>query len=292
MELFQIKPFEYFKPTSLHEALLFLEKVGEAGKVIAGGTEVVIYLKTRRISPKYLIDISDLKELEYIKENEKFLSVGSLNTHSTIEKSSLIKKRAHILGDSASQIGTVQIRNMGTIGGNLANASPAADTATPLLALGASLELMGTSGKRVVPIETFFIHVNKTLLQSNELLTEIQIPYSSPNTGAAFMKIGRRATHDLSIVNVATTVTIAEDVCKNVCIALGSVAPTPIRAKKAEAFLKEKTLEKATIKKAAEIALEEIQPISDVRASAYYRKEVSKVLVRMTIQKAIDEIER
>ena len=292
MELFRIRPFECFKPRSVLDALSLLEKMREEAKVIAGGTEVVIYLKSRQISPKYLIDISDLKELEFIREDDEFLRVGPLTTHHALEKSSLIQKRAHILGEAASQIGTMQVRNMGTIGGNLVNASPAADTATPLLALGASLKLMRGSGKRVVPIDGFFVHVKKTILQSNELLTEIQVPNQPPKTGAVFMKVGRRAAHDLSIVNVATAITVDEGVCKNIRIALGSVAPTPIRAKKAEDFLKEKTLEEATIKKASEIASEETRPISDVRASAHYRKEISKVLVRLTIQKAIDRIGR
>lgn len=290
MELFQIRPFEYLKPRSVHDALSSLEKMGEEAKVIAGGTEVVIYLKSRQISPKYLVDIGDLKELEFIKEDGEFLRVGPLTTHHALEKSPLVKKRACILGEAASQIGTVQVRNMGTIGGNLVNASPAADTATPLLALGASLRLMSISGERVVPIEVFFVDVKKTILQGNELLTEIQVPDQPPKTGAAFMKVGRRAAHDLSVVNVATAITVDEGACKDVRIALGSVAPTPIRAKKAEGFLKEKTLEKATIKKASEIASEEIRPISDVRASTYYRKEISKVLVRLTIQKAIERI--
>lgn len=290
MELYRIRPFEYFKPRSVHNALSLLEKMREEAKVIAGGTEVVIYLKSRQISPKYLIDIGDLKELEFIKEDDGFLRVGPLTTHHALGKSSLIQKRAYILGEAANQIGTVQVRNMGTIGGNLVNASPAADTATPLLALGASLKLMRFSGERVVPIDGFFVHVKKTILQSNELLTEIQVPNKPPKTSVAFMKVGRRAAHDLSIVNVATAITVDEGVCKNIRIALGSVAPTPIRAKKAEDFLKEKTLEKATIKKASEIASEEIHPISDVRASAYYRKEISKVLVRLTVQKAIDRI--
>ena len=290
MELFQIRLFEYLKPRSVHDALSSLEKMGEEAKVIAGGTEMVIYLKSRQISPKYLVDIGDLKELEFIKEDDEFLRVGPLTTHHALEKASLIQKRTCVLGEAASQIGTVQVRNMGTIGGNLVNASPAADTATPLLALRANLKLMSISGERVVPIEGFFVDVKKTILQGNDLLTEIQVPNQPPKTGAAFMKVGRRAAHDLSIVNVATAITVDEGVCKDVRIALGSVAPTPIRAKKAEGFLKEKTLEKATIKKASEIASEEIRPISDVRASTCYRKEISKVLVRLTIQKAIERI--
>jgi carbon-monoxide dehydrogenase medium subunit len=180
---------------------------------------------------------------------------------------------------------------MGTIGGNIVNASPAADTATPLLALGASLKLMSGSGERVVPIEAFFVNVNRTILQGNELLTEIQIPYQPPKTGAAFMKVGRRVAHDLSVVNVATVITLDDGVCKNIRIAFGSVAPTPIRAKKAEAFLKEKTLELDTLKKASEIASKEIRPISDIRASASYRKDVSTALVPLAIQKAIDRVE-
>ena len=170
-----MRPFGYFKPSNLIEALSLLEKKGVGAKVIAGGTEIVIYLKSRQMSPKSLIDISDL-DLDFIKADDKFLRVGPLTTHNSLEKSSLIKEKAGILGEAAKQIGTAQVRNIGTLGGNLCNASPAADTATPLLVLGASLKLMNLSGERFVPIENFFLDVKKTLLQSDELLTEIKIP--------------------------------------------------------------------------------------------------------------------
>lgn len=289
MELYQMRPFEYFKPSNLNEALSLLKKKGEGAKVIAGGTEIVIYLKSRQMSPKSLIDISDLN-LDFIKADEKFLRIGPLTTHNTLEKSSLIKEKAGILGEAANQIGTAQLRNIGTLGGNLCNASPAADTATPLLVLGASLKLMNLSGERFVPIENFFLHVKKTLLQSDELLTEIQIPYQPPKTGAVFMKLGRRTSHDLSIVNVATKITMKKDVCEDSRIALGSVAPTPIRARNAEKHMVGKKFDEALIEKASEIASQETSPISDVRASAEYRKAVSKALVRTTIQRVIDLI--
>ncbi len=289
--IMQIRPFEYIKPGNVEEALALLETKKVEARVIAGGSEIVIYLKYRQINPKYIIDISDLTELKFIENDEGFLKIGPLITHHTLENSTLIQEKAYILGEAANQIGTVQVRNMGTIGGNIVNASPAADTATPLLALGAKLKLMNASRERVIPIESFFVHVKKTLLQSDELLTEIQIPHQPAKTGAAFMKVGRRAAHDLSIVNVATIITMDDGVCENIRIALGSVAPTPIRATKAEDYLQGKKMVDDIIEKASEIASEEISPISDIRTSAEYRIEISKALVRMTIKIAMDRIE-
>lgn len=290
-ELLSMALFEYLKPRTVDEAIRLLEKVGGEAKVIAGGTEVVILLKSRLISPKYLIDIGDLREMDFVDFNGEILRIGALTNHRTLAKAPLVRDMAPILSEAASQVGTVQVQNMGTIGGNIVNGSPAADMATPLLAMEAKLKLNGCTGERIVPIDSFFLHVKKTCLQCNELLREIQIPISPPKTGASFIKVGRRMGHELSIVNVAITLTIDGDVCRNVRIALGSVAPTPIRAKRAESFLSGKALKDEAIGEAARIASEDTHPISDVRASADYRRELSRVLVQLAIKRAMERVE-
>jgi carbon-monoxide dehydrogenase medium subunit len=290
--LFSIRAFEYYAARTLQETLSLIEKSGSEAKLIAGGTDLVPLLKLRLVTPRYLVDIGHLGELDFVKLDGKLLRIGALTKHRTLERSPLILERAYILAEAAIQIGSPQIRNMGTVGGNLVNASPCSDTATPLLALGANLKLVKSGGERVVALDEFFLHVKKTVLQNDELLTEVQIPEQPPGTVGAFIKVGRRAGHELSVVSVAASITMDKNVCRSSRIALGSVAPTPIRVKKAESFLVGKSLEEHTINEASEIASQEIRPISDVRASAEYRRDVSKVIVQMAINKAIERIRR
>ena len=243
MGLHSIKEFEYYSPKTLHETLSLIEKSGSEAKLIAGGTDLVPLLKLRLAAPRYIVNICNLSELDFVKLDGTILRIGALTTHSTLERSSLILERAYILAEAALQIGSPQIRNTGTVGGNLVNASPCSDTATPLLALGANLKLVKSDGERMVALDEFFLHVKKTVLQDNELLKEIQIPEQSPGTAGAFIKVGRRAGHELSVVSVAATITVQKNVCRNARIALGSVAPTPIRVRKAESCLAGKTLD-------------------------------------------------
>jgi carbon-monoxide dehydrogenase medium subunit len=290
--LYSIKPFEYLAPSSLVEALSDLERVGNEAKIIAGGTDLVPSLKLRLTEQKYIIDLSRVKELDFIESSNGQLRIGALTKHSALERSPHVREAAYVLAEAASQIGSSQIRNMGTVGGNLANASPCSDTATPLLALEADVKLVNSSSERAVSLQSFFTGVKKTVLQSDELLTEIRVPVQSQETGAAFIKVGRRSGPELAIVSSAAAVTLGNHTCEGVRIALGSVAPTPFRAKKAESFLTGRALDEESIREASEIASEEISPISDVRASAEYRREITKVIVEMVIKKAIERSRR
>ena len=281
-----IRFFEYFEPTSIKEAVSLLQKYGAEAKIVDGGTDLVPQLKTREIEPNYVVDISRIKDLNYINDCREDLRIGAVTTHDALRRSPLIERKAPALTEALRELGNVQIQNLGTIGGNLANASPAADTAPPLMVLGARLKVVGPEGEVVVPVEDFFISVNKTVLEENQLVTEIQIPTSPPSTGSAFAKLGRRAGHDLSIASAAAAVTLDRDICRDVRIALGSVAPTPLRATKTEDFLRGKRLDEGVFDEASEIAADEISPISDVRASAQYRIAVSKVLVQMAVKTA------
>jgi len=226
--------FKYLRPKSFEEALELLDKYGEQAKLLAGGTDLIVKMKDDVVKPKYVIDLSRLEELKFISKEDGVIKIGALTTLREIETSPIIRENVHVLSDAVEKMASWQIRNLGTIGGNLCNASPAADTAPPLLVLEAELKLTSSEGERTVPIDQFFTGPGETILKNNELLTEIQIPIMSNHAGTAFLKLGRRFAHTLSIVSVATLVVVEDDVFKDVRIALGSVAPTPVRAKKTE----------------------------------------------------------
>ena len=291
MALLKIKPFKYFQPSNLTELLPLVEKFGTEGKIMAGGTDLVVQLKTKEVPPlKYIFDIENIKGLNYIRDQGETLRIGATVKHQTLKTSPVIREKTFILAEAVHYLATPQIRNMGTIGGNLCNASPAADTAPPLMVLGAKLRISSTKGERIVPIENFFASVKRTALQSSELLTEIIVPCQPDGYGGAFMKVGRRVGQDISLANGAVMVRLKMDCVEDVRIALGSVAPTPMRAIETEAFLKGKECSQGNIRRASEIASTEIRPISDVRASAQYRRDVVKSLIEIIIQRAVERI--
>jgi carbon-monoxide dehydrogenase medium subunit len=282
-----IKHFQYFQAGSIEEAASLLDKYEEEAKIIAGGTSLVPKLKAREIEPKYVVDISGIKDLNYIEYCREGLRIGAVTTYDTLDKSSLIMRKAPVLAEAVHEVGNVQIRNLGTIGGNLAIASPAADTVPPLIVSRASLKIAGPGEERLIPVEDFFLSADAFMLEKDELLTDIQIPDMPANTGEAFIKVGRRAGPDLSIASVAVALTLDNDVCKDVRIALGSVGPTVLRARKTEGLLRGQRLERKVLEECSEIVAKEIKPISDVRASAEHRTEVTKSLVRNAVQIAM-----
>jgi len=282
--------FKYLRPKNLEEALNLLDKYGEQAKLLAGGTDLIVKMKDRVIEPKYIIDLSNLKELRFISKENGVIRVGALTTLREIETSPLIQDHVCVLSDAVGKMASWQIRNLGTIGGNLCNASPAADTAPPLLILEAKLKLNSPEGERIVPVEQFFTGPGETILKNNELLTEIQIPIIPDNSGAAFLKLGRRAAHTLSIVSVATLAIVEDNVFKDVRIALGSVAPTPIRARKTENKFRGLPATEDVIEENCGCVMEDINPISDVRASAEYRKEMSIVLTKRALFEALSRM--
>lgn len=284
-----IPPFKYYRAKTLEEALSWLKGVKGKTHVVAGGTDFLVKVRKGQITPENIVDISSIKELNYIKEDKEAIKIGALTKHNEIVGSQIIKEKAHILTDAESMIGSVEIRNRGTIGGNLCNASPAADTAPPLMVLDAKLKILSQEKERIVSITEFFLGPGKTVLKSDEMLAEIQIPLPS-HSGSCFMKLGRRNTFTLSVVAVAVLVSLEADRFKDVRIALGSVAPTPIRARKTEGFLVGKEASEEWIEEAAEAVEGEVKPITDVRGTAEYRTEMSKVLTKKAILEALQEI--
>lgn len=279
-----IKDFEHFAPKTLKEALALLAKYEGDCKVICGGQSLLILMRQGLVSPKYVVDIKGVDELSYIKDGKDGLKIGAITTHRTIEKSAVIKKKYPVLAEMERRLASIQTRNWGTIGGNICHGDPAGDPVPVLLALGATLTVASAKGMRNIPIEKFCLDYFEVDLKEGELLTEITLPPPAPRTGAAYYKFNIIES-DLATASVAASVTLGsgDGVCQDVRIALGAVAPTAIRAKKAEAVLKGKKITDALLKQAGEAAATEAEPISDIYASEEYRLELVKALVpRMT----------
>ena len=279
-----------FFPKTTREAVSLLKKYNGKAKVFAGGTDLLPKMKRRELVPKYLISLSGITDLKFIKyEKEKGLRIGAGTTLNEILESSLVQKRYPILVETISQMASTQVRNVGTISGNLCNAVPSADTAPTLIVLGARLKLVGPKKQRMVLVEDFFKGPDRTVLDRTELVSEIQIPPTLSGARGTYLKHTLRREMDLALVGVASYFipNSKKEICKEIKIALGAVAPVPMRAKKAEAVLMGKPLTNELIEQAAQIASEEAKPIDDIRGSAEYRKEIVRVLTQRTIQQSL-----
>jgi len=283
-------PFEYFQPKTVEEALSLLKRYEGKARVLAGGTDLVVLMRERKIRPEYVIDLGGISALSYIgSDGEKGLKIGALATIRDIERSPELNKNYSILSQAASKLAFLAIRNRATIGGNLSNAAPSADMAPPLLALGAALKLASLDGERVVPAEEFFAGPGRTALRADELLLEVQIPVQPPHTGGVYLKHGVKGAQGLAVVGVAAVVTLdpGAGTFEEVGLALGAVAPTPIRVKRAEILLKGQKISDTLIDDAARLAQDCSSPIDDVRGSAFYRREIIGVRSREAIREAI-----
>jgi carbon-monoxide dehydrogenase medium subunit len=276
--------FEYVEPKTVEEAVHYLATYNKRAKVIAGGTDLLVQMKMGKVHPDCLINISRIPSLRYLIE-ERGLRIGSLTTFREIERSQGIKKKYTALFEAARSVSSVQIKTMGTVGGNLCNASPAADSAPPLIVFGGKAKLVADNAERILPIEEFFIGPGETALSPKELFVEIQIPELPGKMGSTFLKM-KRVSADLAKVSVAVAIVREGDVCKDCRIALGAVAKIPLRAKKGEEILKGKRVTETLIEKTSHQVAQEIQPITDLRSTAWYRKEVTKIMVRDAINLA------
>jgi carbon-monoxide dehydrogenase medium subunit len=282
-----INDFEYFAPKTLKEALALLDKYQDDCKVICGGQSLLVLMRQGLVAPPYMIDIKGIAELSYIKDDKDGLKIGATTTHRAIEKSPVVKKKYPVLAKMETRLASIQTRNWGTIGGNVCHGDPAGDPLPVLIALGATLTMTGSKGKRSMPAENFCLDYFETALEPGELLTEIALPVVPPNTGTTYTKFNVIES-DLATVGVAVSVTLgAGDSCQDIRIALGASAPTPIRPKKAEAILKGKKITDALLAQAGETAATEADPISDIYASEEYRRELIKVLVPRLTREAM-----
>ncbi|NWF91303.1 MAG: xanthine dehydrogenase family protein subunit M [Syntrophaceae bacterium] len=312
-----MKKFDYLKPRTIDEALSLLNQYGKRAKLVAGGTDVMVMIKQKRISPDVLISLSGITGLDQI-QYDGALRIGPMVTHRQIEKSQVIRKEFSALADAVDVLGSIQIRNVATIAGNICNAAPSADTATPLLVLGAQVKIKGLKGERTVSIESFFKGPGETVLEEGELVTELIIPKPLPFTGSAYWKHQRRLALDLPILGVSVLLSLDRNriscpdilcatspistvlhameqeglVCKEVRIGLGVAAPTPMRAIKAEGLLRGKRISDELLQEVAETASNEAQPRDTIRAEAWYRREMIRVLVRRMAMRSIERVIR
>jgi len=281
--------FDYYAPDSLAETCEALERFGAKAKVLSGGTDIIAKMKSGLLSPEVLISLKkleDLKKIDYV--SGKGVVIGALSTHNDLVNSKILNDKYLSVSEAAHNMASNQIRNIGTVGGNLCNAVPSADLPPILIALGATIKLVGTKGERVMLLEDLFTGPMKTVIAENEILTEIVIPDQS-STGSNYIKFGLRRSGALAVVGIAVAVTVNGGTITEAKIAIGAAAPTPIRAREAEKFLQGKTISDDLLAEAGVIASGESKPISDIRGSAEYRRDLIRVLTRRALHKAINE---
>ena len=280
--------FDYHAPTTIGEATALLARLGEDAKILSGGQSLIPLMKLRLASPPHVVDINGIPGLAYIREADGFLRIGGLTRESELEESDLVRSRYPLLHDTSKVIADPVVRNLATVGGNLAHGDPANDHPATMLALGAELVAVGTKGERRIPVGTFFTGPFTTSLKPDEILVEIRIPTPPARSGGAYLKLERKVG-DFATAAVAAQLTLgAGGACEQVGIGLTNVGLTPIKAVKAEAALKGKTPDEATIKRAAELAAETSEPAEDLRGSVAYKKDLVRVLTARALRKALE----
>ena len=291
-----MKKFEYLIPTSLNEAISLYESHAERAKYIAGGTDVMVKIKEGKMAPDYLISLKNIlgQERQFLKHENDTLRISALATHRVLEESFLVRTQYPILYDAVKNIGSVQIRNVATIGGNLVNAVPSADGAIPLIALDAKVSIVGPKGERNMDLVRFFLGPGQCDLEHGEILTEITIPPLLPRTGSAYIKHGRREAMELPMLGVGVLLSLKEDLqtCLKARVCLGVAAPTPFRAQMAEEFLEGKIIDAEILAEAGKIAGKESRVRDSIRGVAWYRREMVGVLVKRMGLKALERIEQ
>ncbi len=277
---------EIVQAATIQEAVEALSKPG--AHALAGATDLIPAMRGGDIRPRRLVDLKPISELSGVRRVRGALRIGALTHVADLIRDDAVRKRLPVLAEVAADFGSVQIRNLATIGGNLCNAAPSADLALPLLALGARVETEGPHGAREIELSDFFRGVNKTALRRGEVLTAIVVPGPRVRTGAAHAKLGVRRAMDLALAAAAAAVSLAPDghTCRVARIALGSVAPIPMRARRAEAVLEGKAVTPELISDAADAAAAESRPVSDLRGSAAYRRDMTRVLTRRAVTEA------
>jgi carbon-monoxide dehydrogenase medium subunit len=281
--------FEHHAPASLSEALGLLSRYGEKAEVYAGGTDLLVAMKKRERTPEHLIDLKRIGEMKGIRlDGEKGIRIGALTTLGELERSTLVHEKFTPLWDAVTMMASPQIRSLGTLGGNLCSAVPSADTAPPLIVLGASVKMVGPSGEREILLENFFRGPKESVLQKNELMKEVFVPQPRDFTSGKYIKLMRREAMDLALVGVAARVTMdgSGKICKDARIALGAVAPTPIRALQAEEVIINREITEARAAEAGKAASVVCRPISDIRSSLAYRCSMVEVLTKRAILEA------
>jgi aerobic carbon-monoxide dehydrogenase medium subunit len=280
--------FEYLCPETIPEAIALLQEHGDGAKILSGGQSLIPMMKVRLARPEYLIDINQIAGLQYIKEEGGFLKIGGLTREADLEASDVIQSKYPIIQDTAAMIADPLVRNMATVGGNLAHGDPANDHPATMMALGAQVVSTGPKGERVTPIEDFFVSLFTTALKHEEILTEIRIPVPPARSGGAYFKLERKVG-DFATAAVAVQLTLDDKgVCQKVGIGLTNVGPTPVKARKAEEFLRSKNLDEVNINQAAQLAADESAPSPDLRGPVEYKKGLVKELAKRALTRALE----
>jgi len=285
-------PFEYRTPKNLKEVHASLREFGTDAKLISGGTALVIMMKQRLVRPSCLVSLRSVRGLNGIEVKDGGLSIGGLATHREVETSSLVRRRLPVLSETYHHVATIRVRNTASVGGGLAHADPNQDPPPTLIALGATVKATSANGSRVIPLDEFFTDYYETVLNPDEIITEVFVPKLPPNSGSAYLKFLPRTADDYATVSAAAVLTLdkSKKTISDVRIALGSVGTTPIRAKDAEALLRGQPVKPEAFREAAEKAKEAVDPVTDFRGSAGYKKEMAGVFVRRALEKALASI--
>jgi len=284
-----VRRFQLALPRSIDDCLKLLAERGPEAKLVAGGTDLLPQMKGGLLKPAAVVDLSGVAELRVLRrEDGAGLRVGAAVTAREIELDGHTRSAYPALAESGALVGSVQIRNLATVGGNLCNAAPSADMAPPLMALEAEAIIAGPRGRRRVPVSAFFTGVRRTVLAPDELLVELIVPAPGPRSGGQYLRHTPRRELDIAVVGVASQITLSDGVCRKARIALAAVAPTPIRATAAEQALEGQPLTTPQIARAAQLAAEAARPISDQRGSADFRRHLVAVLTRRTLTTALE----
>jgi aerobic carbon-monoxide dehydrogenase medium subunit len=284
-----LRRFELALPQTVDECLKVLAQHGAAAKLVAGGTDLLVQMKAGAVKPAWVVDLSGVDRLRVLDgDAERGLRIGAAVTARQLEQDPRVRSGYPALAESAALVGSVQIRNLATVGGNLCNAAPSADMAPPLVALEAEAVIAGPKGERRVGLGSFFTDVRRTVLAPDELLVELVVPPLGPRSGGRYLRHTPRRELDIAVVGVASQVSLTDGRCAKARIALAAVAPTPLRATAAEEALEGQPLTPALIDRAAELAAGATRPISDQRGSAEFRRHLTRVLTRRTLTVAME----
>jgi carbon-monoxide dehydrogenase medium subunit len=282
--------FDYHAPTSLDEAIGLLAKHEDA-KILAGGQSLIPAMRFRLANPAILIDINNISGLEYVREQNGYLAIGAMTRETTLEESDVVQKKYPLLADAAHVIADPLVRNRATVGGNIAHADPANDHPAVMLAYGATVTARGPKGERNIDIDNFFVDIFANAMNHDEVMTEIRVPTPSKNSGGAYLKVERKVG-DYATSGVAVQLTMNDGVCKEIRIGLTNVAAVPMRAKNAENALRGKKITDETLEIAGQAAAAECDPNPDLRGSIEYKRDLTRVLLKRTVRKAVERASR
>ena len=281
--------FDYHRATSVDHAISLLREFGDDAKLLAGGQSLIPAMRYRLALPEVLIDISHLSELRYIEERNGYLAIGAMTSEWSLESSAIVKKRYPLLREATAVIADPVVRNLATVGGNVAHADPANDHPATMLAYGAKFVAQGPDGTRVIEADDFFTGLFENALGDHELLTEIRIPIHRADTGGAYIKLERKVG-DYAISAVAVNLRMAGTKVESIRIGLTNVSPSPMRAVSAEAILVGQALDEAKLEEAGQAAAEACEPSSDLRGSEAYKRDLTRVLLKRAVSRAAQSV--